>query len=280
MKLTMSQRAREDIAVFLHLGNPALLAEVSAAIAPLRGMVYVNAMDNRAAAAAKMAFPQSVVLLSENRGRDVGGYLRLIRLFLQRKDRARAVLFVHTKSNAAWRRQLFTVIGHYEAVVRIFERKRIGLVGSLSHLKHLDHLNWVEVNRIARKHGLPTAVPKFPRRLLSLSTYRKYNPDLAEHDDRQLLEHFDSCGFLEDRVFCRKQVYADDGSERPRYVAGTVFWMDAEVLRNFFGKIDLDREIEALEPGDFDNRHPTRTHAWERIFGLVPYAMNRTTVGL
>lgn len=70
--------------------------------------------------------------------------------------------------------------------------------------------------------------------------------------------------------FCRKNRLEIGG----KYLAGSIFWMRFNILKNFMDKNNLNvNEIyEKFEPGyTSDKRVETYTHAWERIIGIIVY---------
>ena len=64
-----------------------------------------------------------------------------------------------------------------------------------------------------------------------------------------------------------------------RFCAGTMFWIDAKLLINFFKKhIHFDSYNTFFEKGYFKNDTPTFTHAWERLFALIIHIKNKKLI--
>jgi lipopolysaccharide biosynthesis protein len=51
------------------------------------------------------------------------------------------------------------------------------------------------------------------------------------------------------------------------FVGGTMFWVKAQIFKDFFSKNDATKIVDTLEIGDV--REPSRTHAMERFFGCL-----------
>jgi hypothetical protein len=60
-------------------------------------------------------------------------------------------------------------------------------------------------------------------------------------------------------------------TERSQFMAGTIFWIRWEVLRQFLDQshVQLKREYDRCELGYLINNKPTFMHSWERIFGYI-----------
>jgi len=51
------------------------------------------------------------------------------------------------------------------------------------------------------------------------------------------------------------------------FIAGTMFWIRSEIIRNFFSVYPALKCREMLEEGNFTDQYDgTYTHSWERIF--------------
>ena len=82
-----------------------------------------------------------------------------------------------------------------------------------------------------------------------------------EWDNEQKKDHYTNSAFIESL----KNEY---GIHPPglQFVAGTMFWVRAVLLENFFAKHQPLAIRATLEEGNvMDNSKPTTTHAWERL---------------
>jgi lipopolysaccharide biosynthesis protein len=63
----------------------------------------------------------------------------------------------------------------------------------------------------------------------------------------------------------------DQTSHNLLFVAGTIFWIRWNILKQFVvtNHVNLSQEYARLEPGYFTNKNPTFTHTWERLYGII-----------
>jgi lipopolysaccharide biosynthesis protein/ubiquinone/menaquinone biosynthesis C-methylase UbiE len=163
------------IAVVLHLYYHELWSELRSALfaipEPFDLFVTVRDLESyKAVAPAIMtAFPQAVVSIAENRGRDIGPFVALLRSGLL--DGYGWVLKLHSKRSLhridgdAWRRNLVTtLVGNRDRVANViailFRETKLGLVGP-SDYRRQDTESWgsnrERVNEYERRMGLPVA---------------------------------------------------------------------------------------------------------------------------
>ena len=62
---------------------------------------------------------------------------------------------------------------------------------------------------------------------------------------------------------CTRNKVNDNGY----FIGGTIFWVKFSIIKNFFTKIDIDKEYLSCELGK--PTEPSYTHSWERILGLI-----------
>jgi hypothetical protein len=137
------------VAVVLHVGSLAPLVELlnDARNVHLAGVpfdLYANLatgkVDEAAASALiREAYPQAVVRTSENRGMDIGGFLKLLPLVMAATPAYDYILKLHTKSDLRWRRSLIVPICGSPAQVKLClgtlqRQPLIGMIGSARHL--------------------------------------------------------------------------------------------------------------------------------------------------
>jgi lipopolysaccharide biosynthesis protein len=201
--------------------------------------LYVNLVEGNPAngpmaKTIRHRFPGAHVQVTENRGRDIGGFLRLTAAVLQGGRPYSSVILMHSKKSlrkppghgSEWLHTLLNcLLGHPERVKEIMLAFLIepclGMVGSDV---------WLFNEQI--------------------------RPELAFSKNRPFVEEYR-------RRFNLPYAATD-------FIAGTMFWVRAEPFLGFFAQHDPLAIAAELETGDhYDEDQPTRTHALERIFGYL-----------
>jgi lipopolysaccharide biosynthesis protein len=190
-------------------------------------------------------FPTAHVQATENRGRDIGGFFRLIAAVLHSGMTYDSVILMHSKKT-------------------IHQRPHHGLYWRTSLLRSI--LGW-------------------PDRAIDVALSFVTDPDLGmvgsqdwlfNDDNRPDLSSQQNRRFIDD--YCRR---FDLHTNRSDFIAGTMFWARAQPFLGIFADHDPLALAAELEPGDHhDDGRPTRTHALERIFGYIVTAQGFTIRGL
>ena len=177
--------------------------------------------------AIKKDFPQAFIIATPNKGKDIGGKLALINLFLETNQDAAYIVFLHDKisphsiTGDQWRATLFGVINpqNISAIIKEFtSNNKIGIIGAKDFIKNeFDSKKQVWETTNSEK-------------LEELATL--YHLTVTDHT----------------------------------FVAGTMFWVRSSVIRTFFSKFPPLDCRGLLEEGDpTDQYEGTYTHSWERI---------------
>jgi hypothetical protein len=137
------------VAVVLHIGSLGPLVELLSDVqnVQLAGVtfdLYVNLASGKvdeaqATALIKKTFPQALIQTSENRGMDIGGFLKLLPLVMTAAPAYDYVLKLHTKSNQYWRRSLIVPLCGSATQVRhclntLQRQPHVGMIGAARHL--------------------------------------------------------------------------------------------------------------------------------------------------
>lgn len=141
-----------SIAVILHAGAIVPLVEILKDISNLQGCgrpydLFVNLTEGRfdtqvATDIINKQFPTAVIITSENRGMDIGGFFRVLPYVLKGNAAGLPyayVLKLHTKSMKTWRRALINPICgstlQVQHILQLLETlPKIGMIGSKYHL--------------------------------------------------------------------------------------------------------------------------------------------------
>jgi lipopolysaccharide biosynthesis protein len=236
----------------MHLFHHDLWEELAAYLVHIRfpcdlyvNLVEGNPANGHLAKIIRARFPGAHVQITENRGRDIGGFLRLIAAVRHRGQAYASVILMHSKKSfhqppphgASWRHSLLRCMlgtpDRASAIALAFVMEPpLGMVGARSWLFN-EHLR----------------------------------PDLAWNQNRPLVDEYR-------RRFGLQNASTD-------FIAGTMFWARAEPFLGFFARHDplaIAAELETGDPSDKDR--PTRTHALERIFGYLITAQGYYIRGL
>lgn len=210
--------------ILLHLYHPNLWNEFNDYFRslPISFTLYVNlvrGVSDWMYETISKSYPSAKIITSENRGKDIGGYLRLINMWLKETNTSNYLVLCHSKSQPGWRRELLDSIFKKNTlrIISIFESNaNIGMIGSA---------NWY-------------------------------------------------VSYYGERVYCGEGNFLSNYLERFKlkrehlnFIAGTMFWARSEIFRKFFTDNDPMELLTDLEFGN--SRHPSNTHAMERIFGAI-----------
>jgi lipopolysaccharide biosynthesis protein len=176
----------------------------------------------------KKDFPEAFVIRTPNKGRDIGGKLALIDLYIKTKQKADYIVFLHDKTSSylgigeQWRTELFRIIepNKVSAIIDQFAMAaNTGIIGVNDFIRN-------EFSKKANKFESPNS-----EKLSELIA--KYHLRITDY----------------------------------RFVAGTMFWIRSSIIQKFFSKHSPLACREILEEGNFTDRYRgTFTHSWERIF--------------
>jgi len=173
-------------------------------------------------------FPQAFIIMTPNKGRDIGGKMALMDFFMKAELQSEYIVFLHDKQShhwfggELWRQKLFQIIepGKIEAILEEYRNDpKTGIIGAKDFIKDEFDKKTNEFN---------TTNNSKIKELLST-----YNLKLNDH----------------------------------RFVAGAMFWVRSSILKKFFSMYSALSCREMLEEGNFtDQFEGTYTHSWERIF--------------
>ena len=205
-------------------------------------LCMTNPGSSRLIAAIKMDFPGAFVITTPNKGKDIGGKLALINMFIETKQQSDYIVFLHDKvsphsiTGDRWRTKLFSIIdpARIKTIVKEFQNNgKIGIVGSKDFIKN-------EFD--SRKNKLTGTNSDKINELIV-----KYNLTITNYT----------------------------------FIAGTMFWVRSAIIKNFFSTHSVLNCREILEQGDFTDQYEgTYTHSWERILSWLANHQNYTIKGI
>lgn len=174
--------------------------------------------------------PQAYIFKTSNVGKDIGGKLALLHLYLKLGFKSDLLVFLHDKKSPQtvigdeWSNQLFSIVNpnKIQSIISLFSDNSVGMVGDENMVfsrknKSEEELfagNKSNVYNIAEKYGL--------------------------------------------------------SSKSLEFIGGTMFWVRESIFRSFFEKHCPISIRSTLEKGNvLDDLQPTITHSWERLFGWI-----------
>lgn len=188
------------------------------------------------------SFPGSIILSAPNQGRDIGGKLVCIHAAIRQQVKSDYVLVIHDK---------------------VSPHTPLGIMWRDKLLKIID------------REVLPQIFKKFEKEnntgIISIADFiqNEYDPDT----DRFTCTSSDNLlAYLKEYEF-KIHDY--------RFVAGTIFWIKADIINRFFNRYNPLKIRETLEKGNvLDFANGTNIHAWERIFSMVASKYNYKISGI
>ncbi|NIJ41454.1 lipopolysaccharide biosynthesis protein [Parvibaculum indicum] len=226
-----------SFAVVLHLHYRDLWPEFAWCLGrlpfPFQLIVTTNEEDPAFERDVRQVFPAAEIHVMENRGRDVGPFMELLRQ--GRLDRFDAVCKLHGKRSA--------VSGPRALLGHIWRRANlIDLVGSEEQVAHI-------LRRFAYDPGIGM-----------IGSPRFHFPNAHFREDGVWGENRDAVFEL------IRSLGGEPSGQRPEYYAGTMFWAARKPLEAL-RKLDLSIADFEPENGAIDG---TLGHAMERLFGMLP----------
>ncbi|QHL85949.1 hypothetical protein GU926_00215 [Nibribacter ruber] len=202
------------------------------------GHSYTNALVQTI----KNEFEGSLVIKTTNVGKDIGGKLAMVHLFLMAQDTSDLILFMHDKksphttSGANWRSDLLSIAAEEKlaTVEHIFScQEQVGIVASKKFI---------------------------------LNEYNQQNKSFTTTNDFLLKKLRETYG-LKNTTF--------------EFVGGTMFWIRSKIVREFFLKHSPLKIRESLEVGNvLDHEKGTYTHSWERLLSWIALDQGYKIVGI
>lgn len=190
----------------------------------------------------KEDFPESFIITTPNKGKDIGGKMALVDLFLSTGQSADFIVFLHDKvsphsiTGERWRNKLFNIIrpDQIRKIIKEFHlNPKLGIVGSRDFLRNeFDEKNMMMDTRNSSKIE-----------------------ELLQRYDLKISDH--------------------------TFIQGMMFWIRTEIIMKFFSRNLPLNCREQLEEADSTDQHEgTYTHSWERIFCWLANDQHYTLKGV
>lgn len=191
-----------------------------------------NVNDNKELITAiKADFPHAFIIITPNKGKDIGGKMALVDLFLKLKLESDYLIFLHDKisphalKGKVWRKTLLKIIvkENVKKIIHLFNsHNTIGIIGAKEFIQN-------EYDEKLKRFDTPN------------ETKLKF-----------LLNQFDL-----------KTTYFS-------FIGGTMFWVRTSIITDFFKQHRPLNCRRMLEYGNvMDTNEGTYSHAWERILSWI-----------
>jgi lipopolysaccharide biosynthesis protein len=175
-------------------------------------------------------FPDAVITISSNKGKDIGGKLLLLRVCIETGTEPDWIIFLHDKKSLqalnarTWKNDLLQIVNK-ENIQKIdtiiSNNKECGIIASRNYIR---------------------------KEIMQSETFTGNNGIILS----KLVKEYN--------IRCRNY----------EYVAGTMFWAKGPALLNFFKKFDPLKIRQSLEEGNvIDNFAGTMTHSRERLLSWI-----------
>lgn len=236
----------------------------------------------------------------ENRGMDIGGFLKSIAFLYENRDLysyKTRFLKLHTKSlvkNKEWTLNLINEILLYD----MFDNKNPVIFGSDNFIYDKENCNTINLNYKYMKNIYSRNEDSNIQEINSffdiyndkyLSNEEYYFNDLTPSTNFYTTYHCDldkSCK-LHWETFGKKEQFRISNinyintwaKNKNKFIAGTIFGFNKRWLEIFMS-YNLNYEFNILEEEYVTNLIPRKVHSWEYYFGLITLIKNGIIIGL
>ena len=230
----------------------------------------------------------------KNKGLDILSFFKQIDFIIKNDIKLDFILKLHTKSNNKWRSSLIDPICGSNAIIinclNLLENDEIGQISSERWSKLMDHFNTPIILSELRKFNIENTYideidwEEKAKNLYDLDYFDPefylkypYNGIFYEKSLENDINKFNSFAIFHwlqigyDKFkFVHNPKLILKKTKHLRFSAGSIFWIDAKLLIDFFKKyINFNEYYESFEDGYFNNEIPTLTHTWERFFSII-----------
>ena len=246
-----------------------------------------------------------IITEMKNIGMDIGGFFKQIQYIIENDIQLDVILKIHTKSNVRWRDRLIKpLIDNKDCVDNCLEYLKdnnVGMICNKKCFRLMDHFNTPILIKLLKEfsmenkyideidwnlkedklHDIRFFDPEFYVKY-------KYNQFFVSDEEIQYNKKIRSYAILQwwdnrEKVFRyvqNEKLITYKNSEHMRFCAGTIFWIRADFLINFFKeKINFNEIYSRFEDGYIENDKPTFTHSWERFLSIiVKYSKKKTII--
>jgi len=190
-------------------------------------------------------YPNAVIFIVDNRGMDIGSFFYQLNYIKMHNIKYDYVLKIHSKKSL------------HSAEIGFGDKWRKELldpiIGNISNIKQvLDNFDNKNIGMIGAKKWLINDKSTRRLALMNNACYIKEYCNIFKLDENYI-----------------------------EFIGGTIFWFRLEDILFYFKDIDILKLRNELEFGKFtDHLLPSRTHAFERILGMMILGRNKLILGI
>ena len=231
----------------------------------------------------KKNYPNAIYTFGKNKGMDIYGFFIQIKYIIENQIHLDYICKIHTKSKDKWRDDLIIPIINVNKCIDIFEDESIGMICCKKYFRLMDHYNtpiilqllklWnIENNFIdeinwKEKYDNIYDLDKFNPEFYITYPYNRipYDNNILQNNDKlksYAIFHWLQIGYKVFKLIPYPELITKKNNDHKKFCAGTIFWIRAPILINFFKKyINIDDYSNNFEDGYFLNDEPTFTHS-------------------
>ena len=241
---TIKSNNNSKICICCQMGNAKLWATIADRLVKIVSVhdvdLYFSYNDPTLFEIISDTFPNAVTILTENRGMDIGGFLKTLEYIFDHKKNYDFLCKIHSKTSDGWRNVMFdhTLTRMFEHIDRMNRESHINMIG-IDPCKY-DFLNMNHVLDYVRKYDIDHHFPTGYEQLIN-------------KDNKQIKHLIYRKGMI------RKTKY--------RFVSGTVFVCRFKVFNDHKSIVKAYRDLSEGYVRDVEFQKPE--HALERVFGIM-----------
>jgi hypothetical protein len=287
----------KKIAVLFHLGYLHLWSEIRNYLDNFKYSfdLYINLLSDQQyfLPTIQLSYPRATVILNPNKGRDIGGYIQLMKHLLDNQLVYDYYLFIHSKGNNFWRRIILECLLPTYCPEKIFQMlHQYQIVGSHTYLFNISTflnnapilINRAKMLDLKLQDLFHVRKKDYDQTLLDPLYYFEMHSDfkklLWKYDKNQrknIVQNYSKNeGKNNIHRFPHPQIIESYSSKNYQFYAGTMFWITHTMFKYFLDHMEsLDIIYENLEEGNFyDDLIPRQTHSYEYWFGILASHFN------
>ena len=262
-------------------------------------MIHINTelINDKQINIIKKDFKQAKFTFGKNIGMDIYPFFCQIKYIIDNNINTDYILKIHTKSNDEWRNDLILPLINHKEITSLIQNNNIGMIASKKYTKLLDHYNtpiilhflknWNIENKYIdeidwdKKYNNLYDLNFLDTKFYITYPYNKimYDNNLLEDKDKlnsYAIFHWLNIGYKVFRLIHNPNLITKKINTHYTFCAGTIFWIDAKIIIDFFKKnIDFKFWENKFEKGYIKNELPTYTHSWERLFAIMIFYNNK-----
>ena len=205
---------------------------------------------------------ETIITYHENRGMDIGPFLLQCKWIIDNVhnyDTYDYIYKIHTKSNDRWFQELNT-----------FDCCSDNIKCSEFWLKSIDHVNKETTIDICNQFAIENIYYDdlkyidYDEEQIDVLFYENYYNVYTTYNDQINKQFLQAHAKLNKHALCESDIICKN-RHQCKFVAGTIFQINTNLLLSFLKNIDLIKLYSILEVGYVVNEIPTYVHALERI---------------